>query len=482
MTMLSTSRAAFFLSCIVGLFGATASLSAETTAPGIQKPNILYIISDDLGWKDVGFHGSDIKTPNLDRLAAAGAELNQFYTQPLCTPSRAALMTGRYPFRYGLQTGVILGRHTYGLATDEVLLSQALKENGYKTAIVGKWHLGHADRKYWPNQRGFDYQYGPLLGEIDYFTHEEHGVLDWYRNNKKVHEPGYVTELLGKDAVNLIEHHNVSQPLFLYLAFTAPHAPYQAPQKYLDMYKNIEDPTRRAYAAMITCMDDEIGKVVQALQTRGMRDNTLIVFQSDNGGNRSAMFAGEVDVSKLKLPSDNGPYRNGKGTLYEGGTRVVAFANWPGHIKPGTVDQPMHMVDMFPTLMAAADITPPKTKDLDGTNVWPSISEGEESPRNEVVYNIEPFRAAIRIGDWKLIWRTPLPSARELYNVAKDPSEKEDLAKKYPEKVAELQARIEELAAQSAKPFFLLESVRESKSAPSTPVLPNEDAYFDAAP
>lgn len=205
------------------------------------------------------------------------------------------------------------------------------KEAGYYTAIVGKWHLGHAKQETWPKQRGFDYQYGPLLGEIDYYTHKEHGVVDWFRNNKKLDEKGYVTQLIGNEAVKVISTHDSSKPLFLYLTFTAPHAPYQAPKEYINKYKNISDETRRTYAGMITSMDDEIGRVVEALEKKGLRENTLIVFQSDNGGNRSAMFAGEMDVL-VKLPSDNGPYREGKGTLYEGGTRVVALANWPGHI------------------------------------------------------------------------------------------------------------------------------------------------------
>src|SRR5215471_14183411 len=231
------------------------------TAQSALRPNIVYILADDLGQADVGFHGSDIKTPTIDKLAQNGARLEQFYAQPMCTPSRAALMTGRYPLRYGLQTMVIPSAGTYGLATDEWLLPQALKETGYETAIIGKWHLGHAKREYWPRQRGFDYQYGPLLGEIDYFTHEAHGRRDWFRNNKPVNETGYVTTLLGVDAVRLIRQHDPKKPLFLYLAFTAPHAPYQAPKEYLDRYTNISDPARRAYAAMISCMDDEIGKV-----------------------------------------------------------------------------------------------------------------------------------------------------------------------------------------------------------------------------
>jgi arylsulfatase A-like enzyme len=206
--------------------------------------------------------------------------------------------------------------HTCGLPNDEWLLPQALKEAGYKTAIIGKWHLGHADRKYWPRQRGFDYQYGPLIGEIDYFTHEQHGVLDWYRDNEPVKEEGYSTNLLGNDAVKFINEHDPAVPLYLYLAFNAPHTPYQAPQEYLDQYKNIADPSRRAYAAMITAIDAQIGRVLDALDKKGMRDNTLIVFHSDNGGTRNAMFAGEGDMSKIKIPCDNGPYRDGKGSLY----------------------------------------------------------------------------------------------------------------------------------------------------------------------
>jgi arylsulfatase A-like enzyme len=230
---------------------------------------------------------------------------------------------------------------------------------------------------------------------------------------------------------------------------------------------------------MITAMDDEIGRVVAALEQRKMRDNTLIVFMSDNGGNQSAMFSGDVDVSKLKLPADNGPYRGGKGMLYEGGTRVAAFANWPGRIKPGEVKEVMHVVDMFPTLAALAGAAPAKEKPLDGVNVWSTISEGKPSPRQEVVYNIEPFRGGVRKGDWKLIWRTPLPSALELYNIAEDPAEKTNLADKNPQMVAELQRRIEELARESAKSLFMIDAFGAVRAgAHGSPALPNEDAFF----
>jgi arylsulfatase A-like enzyme len=452
---------AFFLAILVLSFECVFPASAREET---QPPNIVYIMADDLGRKDVGFHGSDIQTPNIDELAKDGVILEQFYAQPMCTPTRAALMTGRYPHRYGLQTAVIPSAGKYGLSTDEWLLPQALKEAGYTTAIVGKWHLGHADRKYWPLQRGFDYQYGPILGEIDYYDHSAHGTVDWYRNNQLVKEEGYVTTLLGQDAVKLIEEHDPKKPLFLYLAFTAPHAPYQAPEEYLDKYKDIADPTRRAYAAMITAMDDEIGRVVDALDKRGMRNNTLIIFQSDNGGPRSAMFTGEIDTSKLTIPSDNGPYRDGKGTLYEGGTRVVALANWPGHIKPGSVvDQPIHIVDMYPTLIDLAGASSGKSKPLDGLNVWLTVSADKPSPRDEVVYDIEPFRAALRKGDWKLVWKATLPSRVELFNLRQDPSEQTNLASKYPQKVEELQQEIEAMEREAVQPLLLVEAFGAAK-------------------
>jgi arylsulfatase A-like enzyme len=447
------------------------------------QPNILYIVADDLGWKDVGFHGSDIKTPNLDALAAKGVKLEQFYAQPMCTPTRAAIMTGRYPMRYGLQTAVIPQGHTYGLTLDEWLLPQALKDAGYETAIIGKWHLGHADPKFWPKQRGFDYQYGPLIGEIDYFTHKVDGKVDWYRNNKVVEEEGYSTTLLGNDAVKLIEEHDPNKPLFLYLAFNAVHTPYQAPQEYLDRYKNIEDPSRRAYAASATAMDEQIGRVIAAVRQKKMLDNTLIFFQSDNGGTRDPLFAGAItDMSKVVLPADNGPFRDGKGSLYEGGTRVVALASWPEHIKEGTtVNEMIHTVDLYPTLVDLAGGKLNKSKPLDGVDVWGTISEGKPSPRTEIVYNIEPFRAAIREGDWKLIWHTLLPEKIELYNIAQDPSETKNLAAENSEKVSVLQKRINELAGQAEKPILLQIEVKNMIDRMHlSPALPSELESLDA--
>lgn len=429
---------------------------------GAQKPpHIVYIVSDDIGWRDVGFHGAkDVTTPNLDRLAQEGARMEQFYAQPFCTPTRAALLTGRYPMRYGLQTVVIPSKGTYGLPLDERVLPQVLKDAGYRTTMIGKWHLGHADRAFWPRQRGFDYHYGAVLGEIDYFTREAHGVLDWQRDNQEVREAGYVTELLGKDAVALIEKHDAKQPLFLYLAFTAPHAPYQAPEEYVAKFAHIAEPTRRTYAAMISCMDTQIGKVVQALRDKGMHDDTLIVWHSDNGGTKSKRFAGEGDVSKVVIPCDNGDLRGGKGELYEGGTRVPAFVRWPGRVPAGTVIQePVHIVDMLPTLAAAVGTPVGAQKPLDGMSVLPAWTKGASTGRTEVVYNIEPFGAALRQGPWKLVWKAVLPAKVELFHLGDDPNETRDLAAAEPERVKALQARIQVLAAEAAPPKFLQASL-----------------------
>lgn len=432
-----------------------AALIQSAASLWARQPNIILIVADDLGWKDLGFQGAtDLRTPNLDRLAREGARFEQFYVQPMCTPSRAALLTGRYPMRYGLQTMVIPSKGTYGLSADEFLLPQVLGAAGYKTAIIGKWHLGHADRRYWPRQRGFDYAYGAVLGEIDYFTHDAHGVTDWQRDNEPVREEGYVTTLLGDDAVRLIEGwRDEGRPFFLYLAFTAPHAPYQAPEEYVQRFAGIPDKTRRTYAAMIACMDDQVGRVVGALEKTGQRGDTLIIFHSDNGGTRDARLTGEGKVESI--PCDNGALRGGKGQLYEGGTRVPAFANWPGRIPPGTVvGTPVHVVDILPTLASLAGASTKKCLPLDGTDISGALLRGEPTGRTEVVYNIEPFRAAIREGDWKLVWRTLLPSKAELFNLADDPGETRDLASEHPRKVQELQARIGRLAEGAQKPLF----------------------------
>ena len=374
---------------------ATLLQSASALAADI-RPNILYIVADDLGWKDVGFHGSDIKTPNIDALAAAGAKLEQFYAQPMCTPTRAALMTGRYPLRYGLQTAVIPQGHTYGLPTDEWLLPQALKEAGYETAIIGKWHLGHADRKYWPRQRGFDYQYGPLIGEIDYFTHKRTAWSTGIATTSRSKEKGYSTTLLGNDAVKLIERARSGDA-----ALSLPRLQRRRTRP-TRRRRNISTDTRtspiRAAAPTRPASPRWTTRSAASLprsSRREMRDNTLIVFQSDNGGTRNAMFAGRTTCRRSRSPATTAPIATARARSTKAARASWRFANWPGHIKAGsTVDEMIHVVDMYPTLRRPRRRQLGKSKPLDGVDVWPTISEGKPSPRTEVVYNIEPFRAA----------------------------------------------------------------------------------------
>src|SRR4051812_22749758 len=332
---------------------------AERNLAEPSKPDIVFILADDLGYNDVGFTGGkQIKTPNLDQLAAAGTVLKQFYVQPVCTPTRAALMTGRYPMRYGLQVGVIIPTADYGLPLEEQMLPTALRVASYSTNILGKWHLGSFDNAYWPTARGFDHHYGQLFGAIDYFTHIRDGKLDWHRDGQLLKEEGYTTHLLAAEAVRVIHSQPKEKPLFLYLPFNAVHGPFGAPEKYKEPYRGLKG-QRRTYAGMVAAMDEAVGKVVQAIEETGRRKNTLFIFSSDNGGPAPGRI------------TDNGIFRAGKGTLYEGGVRVCAFVTWDGRIKPGNhVDEPMHMVDWYPTLLKLTSAHVEQKLPLDGRDIW----------------------------------------------------------------------------------------------------------------
>lgn len=411
-----------------GLGYTRAEAQQTATGPSGRKPNIVVILADDLGSADLGYRGSDIKTPNIDALAAGGVRLESFYGMPAGTPARAALMTGRHPMRYGLQTMVISPSQTYGLATEERTLAQALQEAGYRTAMVGKWHLGHADRQYWPQNRGFGHFYGTLVGEVDHFTKEIGGLVDWQRNGQFLKEDGHSTTLIGNEAVRIIEADDGSKPLFLYVAFLAPHAPYQAPADYVDRYKSIADEKRRTYAAMITALDDQVGRIVAALDKKGMRDNTVIVFASANGG--------------AKAPASNGNFRDGKGSLHEGGVRVPAIVNWPGKLEPRVSHEPLHVVDLMPTLLTLAGAHASSARPLDGKDIWATLASGAPSPHEDILINVESFRGALRKGDWKLVKVYQMPGTVELYNLASDPGEKNNVAPQHWDLVHELEARL----------------------------------------
>ena len=428
------------------------------------RPNIVFIVADDLGYADVGFMGSSvIRTPNLDALAAGGAILDAFYVQPICSPTRATLMSGRYPTRTGVYS-VVRPHAKWGLPLEERTLATALGEAGYHTAICGKWHLGEYQQAYQPTRRGFDEQYGHFFGALDYYTKLRGDVRDWYRNDQPSDDQGYSTELLGREAARIVRQRPQDKPLFLYVPFQAVHGPYQVPDSYLEPYTGLSG-TRKTYAAMVTAMDEAIGGIITALEEAGIRDNTLIFFSSDNGGPSPGRI------------TDNGPLRAGKGTIYEGGVRVCALANWPGHIAAGShVREPIHMVDWFPTLVNLAGGTLEQPLPLDGRDVWGTISEGRKSPHDAILLCRSPTQAAVRAGDWKLIVgvaseddeapdkaQTPARNRRntntarhaaqvQLFNLSNDLGEQHNVASDNPARVAELQARLQAFLSNAVPP------------------------------
>jgi arylsulfatase A-like enzyme len=444
---------------------ARAQSPAPSTTAAALRPNIVFLLVDDLGSYDVGWRGSEIKTPHLDALAKAGTALDQFYVQPVCSPTRAALLTGRYPYRYGFQTGVVRPWAQYGLPLEEQTLARELKGAGYKTAIVGKWHLGHHERAYLPTQRGFDHQYGHYNGALDYYTHERDGGHDWHRNDESSRDEGYATELIGKEAARVVREHDPAKkrPLFLYVPFNGVHSPYQVPAKYEELYPQLEG-RRRTYAGMVTAVDEAVGQIVAALREAKLLEQTLIIFSSDNGG-----------PAPGKITS-NGPLRAGKGTVYEGGVRVAAFATWPGQIPAGrTIKEPLHMVDWYPTLLKLAGAVRPQTLPLDGRDIWPVLTKGAATPHNHLILNASPEGGAVRAGRWKLVIKAGVgerpkqggkPKQRpesnsgnnlnnsvlELFDLAVDPGEATNLAEANPDKVKELLALYEAALREAVPP------------------------------
>ncbi len=434
------------------LLAACLALSGLTAlAEKAPQPNIVYFLVDDLGRADLGFNGSkDIRTPHIDKLAKSGAILDSFYVQPVCSPTRSCLMTGRYVTHTGVYSVVRPGAE-WGLPLAERTLPQALREAGYTTAITGKWHLGEFKPDYQPTRRGFDHQYGHYFGALDYFKHVRDGKLDWYRDDKPLTEEGYTTELVAKEACRLIREKPADKPLFLYVPFNGVHGPHQVPESYPAAYPDLTG-IRKTMAGMVSAVDAGIGQIVAALEEKGLRDNTIILFSSDNGG----PSPGKVTM--------NTPLRAGKGTIYEGGIRVCAFANWPGHIPVATVKEPIHAIDWYPTLLKLAGASPEQKLKPDGLDIWPVLTSGAKSPHDAILLmGTVPGKAAVRMGDWKLL-RNPSevdaedaddksPAAGlELYNLADDISESKNLAASNPEKVKELSTRLDALLKDAVPP------------------------------
>jgi arylsulfatase A-like enzyme len=427
-------------------------LVAALTA-AVERPNIVFFLIDDLGYADCGFNGGKvIKTPNIDRLAAEGAVLEHHYVQPVCSPTRAALMTGRYATRTGVYTVVRPGAK-WGLPLEERTLAQALKSAGYETAITGKWHLGEFDRAYLPTSRGFDHQYGHYFGMIDYFTHVREGKMDWHRDDQPLKEEGYSTHLIAQEAVKRIASRDAAKPLFLYVPFNGVHSPFQVPDSYLKPYGSLNG-SRQKLAGMLAAVDEAIGQIVAALDKAGMGKDTLIIFSSDNGG---------------PPPGINTPLNGFKGSLWEGGTRAAAFVRWPGQVPAGKrISQPMHVIDWYPTLIGLAKGSLEQKLPIDGRDVWPMVTQGASTPHEAILSVQTPNRAAVRMGDWKLLSLkgaaddgeedAPKKAAKkkgkvkssdavhvQLFNLAQDPSESTDLAAKEPERFKAMTAKLDEL-------------------------------------
>lgn len=401
---------------------------------GPKRPNFVFFLADDMGWKDAGYQGGDVSTPNIDRLAAEGVELNQFYTQPVCTPTRGCLLTGRYVFKNGTEIR-FAPSHTGGMLIDERTLADALKDAGYWTVMLGKWHLGQWEKKFLPNQQGFDHHYGHYNGVIDYYEHTRNNILDWHRNGRPLVEEGYSTYLIAAEAERLIAAHNKAKPFFFYVPFNAPHGPRQAPQEVIQKYEQ-QGHKNPGYAATVECMDVAIGRILDAIEKRGLRENTVVMFCSDNGGTKNP---------------GNDPLNGHKSSYLEGGVRVPAVISWPGRLKAGTiVNEPLHIVDVYPTFVKLAGGSLAQPLPLDGKDAWPTIAEGKPTPHEEIVYGL----GAIRRGDWKLIeadveyygWKAEVT---HLYNIKEDPYEQNNRAEDLPEKVEELRARLAYHATQA---------------------------------
>jgi arylsulfatase A-like enzyme len=433
---------------VASLFLVLAASSTAFAAPP-QKPNILFVIADDLGYADVGFHGcQDIPTPNLDALAASGVRFtNGYVTGPYCSPTRAGLLAGRYQNRFGHEFNPGGGN---GLPLSETTIADRLKSAGYVTGLVGKWHLGSLPQ-YHPQKRGFDEFFGFLGGAHDYFRSA--GIL---RGNEPVKDLDYTTDAFGREAVTFIERHK-ARPWFLYLAFNAVHTPMQATDDRLANFPSVDDRQRRVYNAMTLALDEAIGAVRRKLADTGLERDTLVVFISDNGG--PTMPGTTVNGSC------NTPLRGSKRTTLEGGIRVPFVLSWPGHLKPGVYCQPVIQLDAHITALAAAGVGVNPHWKLDGVDLLPYVSDQTAGPPHDALYWRFGEQMAIRMGDYKLVRydsnadtrtggrRQPVTEAR-LYRLSDDVGETKDLAAIMPEKVKELQSKWDTWNATLAPPLW----------------------------
>lgn len=414
--------------------GTTNAVIASTN----QQPNVVIFMADDLGWADVGYQGSEYPTPNIDSIAAEGVKLNRFYTSPKCTPTRAAMLTARDPITMGVEYSTIYPWEQTAVPMSEHFMSESFQQNGYQTAMFGKWHLGHSIPAHTPNNRGFDYFFGHLNTNVNFFAHTVQRGIDLQRNGETIDvdtiDPAfnYGPYLLSNDAVRwLREDWQKSSPFFMYIPYKAPHTPLEAPESLLKKFDYIEDTNRRTYAAMVYAMDKGMGWVLDELKRQGIDDNTIVLFFSDNGG---------VSTGGGK----NLPLKGQKGTAYEGGIRVVSTIKWPGVLPKNTVsNQYISAMDIFPTLAEATGIGMKNTKPMDGENVWENLVNGTTKDRSKpLIHGSEDtiggiFHFSVTYAGMKLVQTVDRTFqyqtiTNELYNIDIDPNEKTDLVDYYP--------------------------------------------------
>lgn len=397
-----------------------------------SKPNIILILSDDLGYNDLSSYGSkEIKTPNIDSLARDGVKLLQAYSNGfVCTPTRVALMTGRYPQRAGFEWVITSQERDRGLSTKETILASRLKGYGYATGVFGKWHLGYK-AEYSPNAHGFDEFFGFLGSDLDYYGHQDGGgTPGLYENTELVNRSGYLTDLITDRAVSFIEKHQQA-PFFLYVPYNAPHWPFQPPNRPQDVRdRNTYGPingNRADYIRMVEHLDAGVGRILQALEKSGLTKNSLIIFTNDNGGERF---------------SDNRPFFHSKYTLWEGGIRVPCLMKWQGRIPKGAIsNQPLITVDITTTILAAAGVTPEPSWKVDGQNLLPILT-GTQKPQERAFFWRQAMaqggQRAMRKGDWKYV----RDRVELLFNLKEDPAERINLSYKYPEVLLEMRKAV----------------------------------------
>ena len=401
-----------------------------------DRPNIVIILTDDLGWGDVSYHGGFIPTPNIDQLAEDGVELNRFYANPVCSPTRASLLTGLHIFNHGVVRPFMNpAAEQTGMPPELKIMPQYFKEAGYQTALSGKWHLGMAKEEFWPTNRGFDTSYGHMSGGIGYFDHTAAGRLDWHRNGKSLEEEGYSTELIANEAINIIQNKDKDRPLFLYVAFNAPHTPIEAPLKNIESFAYLDDKKDQVYAANVNALDFEIGKILNAIEEEGILDETIILFFSDNG----PVF--DIDpIVKVIAPNlinakgSTAGLKGSKTSALEGGIRVPAVIWWKGVIEKSKSDQFFFVQDILPTLLSASGISISNNTKFDGKDKWINLTTNTIIPPENAFIGsrvISDERALFN-DEWKLYSSKPqlipVSASYKLFNIIKDPYEKNDLS------------------------------------------------------